>query len=87
MLHFTKTYFLLVEKHGFFKCELKSFTWEPGAGPGSNGSTDAPTKLTYMTTNIETMNMHITPKELNSEFTPEKLWLEDDPFLSGPGNF
>ena len=28
-----------------------------------------------------------TPPMFNSEFTPEKWWLEDDPFLLGPGNF
>ncbi len=25
--------------------------------------------------------------KFNSEFTPEKWWLEDDPFLLGLGNF
>ena len=28
-----------------------------------------------------------TPPKFNSEFTPEKRWLEDDPFLLGFGNF
>ena len=28
-----------------------------------------------------------TAPKLNSEFTPEKWWLEDDPFLLGFGNF
>ena len=29
-----------------------------------------------------------TPQKFNSEFTPEKWWLEDDPpFLLGSGNF
>ena len=28
-----------------------------------------------------------TPPKFNSEFTPEKWWLEDDPFLLGFGNF
>ena len=28
-----------------------------------------------------------TPPKFNSEFTPEKWWLKDDPFLLGPGNF
>ena len=27
------------------------------------------------------------PPKFNSEFAPEKRWLEDDPFLLGPGNF
>ena len=28
-----------------------------------------------------------TPGKFNSEFTPQKWWLEDDPFLLGFGNF
>ena len=28
-----------------------------------------------------------TPLKFNSELTPEKRWLEDDPFLLGFGNF
>ena len=30
---------------------------------------------------------HICPPKFNSEFTPERWWLEDDPFLLGFGNF
>ena len=29
----------------------------------------------------------IHPPKFNSEFIPEKWWLEDDPFLLGPSNF
>ena len=36
---------------------------------------------------LAAMDFSITPPKFNSEFTPEKCWLEDDPFLLGPGNF
>ena len=34
----------------------------------------------------EVLNM-LQPLKFNSEFTPEKWWLEDDPFLLGFGHF
>ena len=40
---------------------------------GNNGSLDPST--------------YNTSRKFNSEFTPEKRWLEDKPFLLGPGTF